>query len=255
MRRTASVSALERVSKHIARKLGYYVYLLVNPLNNAVFYVGKGKGNRALTHLKDTADVEKTKTKTIRQIRAQREEPRIEILAHGLKNAEMAKRIEAAAIDLLGVSNLTNEVRGLRSSKLPRMSLRDVIATYEKRRKKINEPAILIRINRLYHYGMTDTQLYDATRGIWKVGSRREKAEYAFAVYEGIVREVYAISRPWLPAGSTYFARRPSGYGSRDRWEFVGTLAEDRIRNKYRGKYVGHYFKQGAQNPIAYVNL
>ncbi len=255
MRRTASVSALGRVPKHIARKLGYYVYLLVNPLNNDIFYVGKGKGNRALAHLKDTADVEKRKDKIIRQIRAQKEEPRIEILAQGLKNAETAKRIEAAAIDLLGVSKLTNEIRGLRSSKLPRMSLRDVIATYEKRRIKIDEPAILIRINRLYHYGMTDAQLYDATRGIWKVGSRREKAEYAFAVYEGIVREVYAIKRPWLPAGSTYFARRPNGYLSRDRWEFVGTVAEDRIRNKYRGKYVGHYFKQGAQNPIAYVNI
>jgi hypothetical protein len=26
------------------------VYLLVNPLDKAVFYVGKGKGNRALAH-------------------------------------------------------------------------------------------------------------------------------------------------------------------------------------------------------------
>ena len=31
----------------------YYVYLLVNPITNKIFYVGKGKGNRALQHYKD----------------------------------------------------------------------------------------------------------------------------------------------------------------------------------------------------------
>ncbi len=230
------------------------MYLLVNPLNDAVFYVGKGKGNRALAHLKDTANAEKKKAKTIREIRALKQEPRIEILAHGLKNAETAHRIEAAAIDLLGVSNLTNEIRGLGSGKLARMSLRDVIATYQKRRTKIHEPAILIRINKLYRYGMADHELYDATRGVWKVGPDREKVRYAFAVYEEVVREVYAIKQ-WLRAGSTYLARHPYGEHIADRWEFVGTLADDRLRRKYRGKYVGNYFRRGAQNPIAYVNI
>lgn len=31
--------------------LGYYVYLYVNPVNESVFYVGKGKNGRALAHL------------------------------------------------------------------------------------------------------------------------------------------------------------------------------------------------------------
>ena len=79
-------------------------------------------------------------------------------------------------------------------------------------------------------------------------------ARYAFAVYEGIVREVYAISQ-WLPAGSTYSARNPHGVRTRSRSEFVGTLADDRLRRKYRDKYVGHYFSPGAQNPITYVNV
>ncbi len=34
-------------------KKGYYVYFLINPLNDRIFYVGKGKGRRALCHESD----------------------------------------------------------------------------------------------------------------------------------------------------------------------------------------------------------
>ena len=46
---------------------------------------------------------------------------------------------------------------------------------------------------------MLANALYEATRGVWKVGERREYAHLALAVFEGVVREVYAIhdgSRP-----------------------------------------------------------
>jgi hypothetical protein len=32
---------------------GYYVYCLINPLNKNIFYIGKGKGKRALQHYKE----------------------------------------------------------------------------------------------------------------------------------------------------------------------------------------------------------
>lgn len=35
------------------------------------------------------------------------------------------------------------------------------------------------------------------------------------------------------------------------RWEFVGRVASSRIRERYLGRYVGHLFRRGAQNPIA----
>ena len=31
-------------------KLGYYVYALINPINNKPFYIGKGKENRVFSH-------------------------------------------------------------------------------------------------------------------------------------------------------------------------------------------------------------
>lgn len=241
-----------RISQNVARKLGHYVYLLVDPADDTVFYVGKGKGGRALAHLTD--DEETEKAEIIRNIRDRGQEPRIEILGHGLKDAETALRIESAAIDLLGVSSLSNRVRGWRSGEVGRMPLRQLIAFYEREPVEITEPAILIRINRLYRYGMSANDLYDVTRIAWRVGRRRERARYAFAVHEGIVREVYTIAQ-WLPAGSTYTPRNPRGLMAPGRWEFVGTVADDEIRRRYLDKDVGHYFQRGAQNPITYVNI
>lgn len=247
------MSSIPTLPPAVARKLGYYVYLYVNPMNNAVFYVGKGKGARALAHLDD---LEKRKVAAIiREIRKFGAEPKIEILAHALRGPDTALTVEAAAIDLLGLANLANEVRGWRGAKLGRMALNEVVAHYSHRKVRIREPAILIRISELYRYGLTDVELYDATRSAWKVGPRREKARYAFAVFEGVVREVYSITH-WLPAGSTFNARyRGRATQREDRWEFVGTIAGEKLRGRYINRYVGHLFPRGAQNPISYVNI
>lgn len=129
------------------------------------------------------------------------------------------------------------------------------MAQYTRRRATIKEPSILIRINQLYHYGMTEAELYDATRSAWVLGDRRELAQFAFAVFEGVVREVYRITK-WLPAGSTFNARWPRKPLRRNgRWEFVGVIAPEELRKRYINRYVGYLFTQGGQNPISYVNL
>jgi len=73
-------------------------------------------------------------------------------------------------------------------------------------------------------------------------------------VFEGIVREVYEITQ-WFPAGSTFSSRDVRGVRDPDRWEFVGRVAPDRIRDRYVDRYVGRFFKPSNQNPIAYVNV
>ncbi len=162
--------------------------------------------------------------------------------------------MEAAAIDLIGLDKLANAVRG-HGAKFGRLPIHEVVAHYTKRKANIREPAILIRINQLYRYGMTDVELYDATRSAWRVGRQRKQVKLALAVFEGVVREVYAIAQ-WLPAGSTFNLRKDGrGITARERWEFVGTIADERIRSRYRDRYVGHLFTQGAQNPISYVNV
>jgi hypothetical protein len=81
-----------------------------------------------------------------------------------------------------------------------RVSVRELILRESARPVVVKEDAILIRINQLYRSNMNSQELYEATRGVWKVGLRRYKAKYAMAVYQGIVREVYRIDR-WVPAG------------------------------------------------------
>jgi hypothetical protein len=54
---------------------------------------------------------------------------------------------------------------------------------------------------------MSDVALYEATRGVWKIGPRRAKARYALAVYQGVVQEVYEILN-WDPAWTSPYSNR-----------------------------------------------
>lgn len=245
-----------RIPTSVAEKIGYYVYLYIDPTTNQVFYVGKGKGSRALAHLDTTETEKKVIKQIIRKIRDAGEEPRIELLAYCLKDEHTALQIESAAIELLGVKNLANRIRGWNGAKFARMPLDQVIAHYSHKPVSIKEPAILIRINQLYKYGMTEQELYDATRSAWRVqADKRTKVQYAFSVFEGVIREVYKING-WHPGGSTFNTRYSGIDVNRDgRWEFVGVLADDKLRKKYINHYVGDLFKINNQNPIFYVNV
>lgn len=232
----------------IHEKLKYYVYLYIDPRDNAIFYIGKGNGNRAFAHLNEESD--KEKVKRISDIRKDGLQPRIEILIHGIEDDETAKRIEASIIDLIGIDSLTNLQRGYESRSYGRMSLEQIIATYAAAEVEITDAAIIININRTFRYGMSEIELYDGTRSSWVIGDRKSKAKYALATYQGIVQEVYEI-KGWFPANSTLNSRKKEAENT-ERWEFVGKIAADEIRNKYQFKDISKYL--GTQNPIRYVN-
>jgi hypothetical protein len=78
---------------------------------------------------------------------------------------------------------------------------------YEAQPVTIDEPAILIRLNQRYRYGMSDLELYEITRGGWKVSPERHHPQYAFAVYRGVVQEVYWIEC-WQRAGTAPYRTR-----------------------------------------------
>jgi uncharacterized protein len=100
---------------------------------------------------------------------------------------------------------------------------------------------------------MSERALYDATRGIWKVGARRSNAEFALAVFRGVVLEVYKVES-WHPAGTTsYQSRTFTSQECAGRSEFVGSVAPEPIRKQFILGNVSEHLSDGSQNPITYV--
>jgi hypothetical protein len=233
-----------QLSQSTIEKLGYYVYLLIDPRDDQIFYVGKGKGNRINQHLLGALGdsfAENDKIKKIKEIQSLGLKVQLSILRHELTEKE-ALEVESSAIDLLKISNLTNQIKGHNADDRGLMKLEDIKIKYEAEPAIIEEPSILININNLYNSEMTESEIYEATRKSWRIDvNRAESIKLAFSVYRGIIREVFMV-KAWRPS--------PEVPG---RYMFDGHIAAQEVRQKYLHKSVAQYWQQGSQNPIKYV--
>jgi len=237
-----------KITDEVASQLGFYVYVYSDPRDNKPFYIGKGKGNRVFQHLDEMGG--SRKVKMINEIRKAGRTPKIDLLRYGLTDSQ-ATLVEACAIDLIGKDNLTNIQGGHETVGFARISSGDAITVLTAETVEVTHRSMLITINKRYKSDLSVAELYHSTRGIWKVGERRNSVDYAMAVYQGIVREVYSIDS-WHPAGTTdYDDRDISEYKGTGRWEFIGSVAPENISELYIGKSVG----KGGQNPIRYLNV
>jgi hypothetical protein len=241
------MSNIKNFPQSVIEKLNYYVYILIDPINDENFYVGKGTGNRIFAHINDSLKnpMKTDKIDRIHQINKNGHEVRHIILRHGLTEKE-AFEVEASAIDLLEIKKLTNIVSGHDSAERGLMSAEDAIMELRAEKIYIVEPSILFRVNTYFKYGMTPDELYEITRGNWGVGVRREKAKYAFCVYRGLVRQVYLIHR-WFPVKA-----RSKESKKQKRWRFDGEISEE--LSHYIGGEVGHYAKKGSRTVFRYLN-
>jgi hypothetical protein len=230
---------IKEFSEAVSERIGYYVYLLKDPRNASIFYVGKGKGNRLFQHVQCALEneTENDKYNLIREIHKEGKEVEHFILRHGLEE-KLSLEIESTVIDLLGIENLTNSIKGHDTWERGLKTVDEVFQHYDAKAVTFDEPCIIININRLFTRGISAQKLYDSTRASWIVGIKRDKAKYAIASYRGLVREVYEIEK-WQPNG--------------DRWEFIGKVADDKIRVKYLNQSLENYIKKGGQNPIRYT--
>ena len=220
------------------KTIDYYIYALCE-LKNGVrqpFYIGKGKGDRCLQHLKEQNDSEK-----VRKIQTLLKENRlgIDILRHGIKSEATASLIEATCIDLLGVGELTNKVRGSGTT-MGRATLEELhqLRAGEKTHVLPEHKGLAFILNNTFKSGMSELELFEVTRGIWRAIPRDDTIQYAFATYLGIVKEVYEI-HGWLKAGTQqYFTRSFEGRDISSRWEFIGRKATDDVRRRYVGNVI-----------------
>ena len=237
-----------KIADDVASQLGSYVYVYSDPRDGKPFYIGKGIGNRVFNHLEEMGS--SNKVQKINEILVAGFEPKIDLLRYGLSDSQ-ATLVEACVIDLIGKDNLTNIQGGHETVGFARISSDDAITMLTAKPVEVTHSAMLITINKRYKSEMSAEDLYHSTRGIWVVGKNRDKVDYAMAIYQGIVREVYLVDS-WHEAGTTqYDDRDTSTFKGSGRWEFVGSVASEEIRSIYVGMSVG----KGGQNPIRYVNI
>jgi hypothetical protein len=233
---------MEKFDIKIQKALGHYVYCLVDPFSDKIFYVGKASSNnRVFEHLK-SSKVETEKTKKIKEIRLKNSEPRVEILRYGLESEEMAFEIEASIIDSLGLENLTNIVRGHKIEK-GRLRLDEVKRLYGSAPvniESIRDRYMTFFISKTYSTSLSESEIYDATRQFWSGVSKAKrtknkdgKLDYAVAlsIYDSVVIRVYSILE-WFDSGSTFSTRKTDKNNS---FEFVGNLIEN---HKLLGKKI-----------------
>lgn len=230
---------MREFSKAVCERIGYYVYVLKDPRTSILFYIGKGLGNRVFQHVNCALETsnESDKLNLIREIMNQNLEVEHYILRHGL-TTEQAFEIESACIDLLGIENLTNSVKGHDSWERGLKTVNEVLQHYDAKTISITEPTIIININKLYKRFMTDENLYLSTKQSWVLGTKKKEAKFIIASYRGLVREVYEIEN-W--------------YQINNRWGFNGRIAPKEIRDKYLNNSLENYIRKGNQNPIRYT--
>jgi hypothetical protein len=223
------------------------VYALRDPRNSAIFYVGKGKGDRAYQHARHAKKVSgesvpQLKLGTIRDIHDEGREVGVEIVRHRIENEDVAYEVEASVIDALRLAGteLTNLAGGHGTSRGWR-PLEAIVSEYGAKPVEIENPVVLIRIPTLYEHGMTPEALYKATREWWRMNPYRHNPQWAFAVHDGIVRAVYRIER-WEPHTDR-----------KQRWAFDG-VRDTEMEARYLWTNVSRYLRGSAQNPIKYVN-
>lgn len=109
------VDSTESGNENISPLKQFYVYVLIDPSKNEVFYVGKGQGERALEHRKDSLKTESNskKLERIREIEKSGESKVKEMVVGRFKSEEAAFAVEATLIHwMYGHKNLTNVARG-----------------------------------------------------------------------------------------------------------------------------------------------
>jgi hypothetical protein len=216
-----------------------YVYCTITDDNKRIpIYIGKGKSDRCFQHLNNLTDSSSEKHRKIHDA-ILKNRLGIDILAYGLDD-QTALIVESACIDLMGIENLTNTVRG-QGNNVKRVQLGELsnLLTDKKIKVQPEHRGVAILINRDYRPSFGDLELFEITRGIWsaKMKTLSKDAIHAYATFHGVVKEVYEI-HSWVPAGTQeYFTRglNPERLENA-RWEFVGRKAPKDVRDIYVGK-------------------
>lgn len=228
----------------------YYVYRLIDPRTYSTFYVGKGCGDRALQHARDVKkllnnpmlnpnqeeDAFSLKEQQILSILSSGLEVLVIIHRYGLTEPE-AFEVEAALID--AYQGLTNDDSGHGAD-------RGVVTREELSKLAFaipytepNDDYIIIKTT-ISTIMANNGDLYESVRKSWIANiERAKKYKYVLAVVNGIVREVYEVSKWYLFDGGPRIA-------------FDGQPTNNPIQSLKGKRLPNIYMQKGAANPFMY---
>ncbi len=255
-------------SQKVIESLGCYVYALVDPRNNKIFYIGKGGGkdgrgnNRVFQHVKCTLDKndKSLKLDTIKEIKQSGNEVKYYILRHNLTEQE-AFLVESTLIDFLTYpdfnleTTLTNIAAGHHQWEDGVKTVQEINLIYNcaKIAPAPDETLLLVSLNRTFDYKKAKKtpdvyvrpSLYDATRKYWRISKNRIKdIKYVLGVYKGIVRSVYEPTKWYIADFDDNGVRF-----DKPRWAFEGKEVVD---SYYLNKSVVN-FPFGSGGAIRYI--
>ena len=255
---------MKKFSESVIKQLKHYVYGLIDPdYPNNYFYIGKGQENRVFDHLNEKLGNDPSlKLQKIQEIKDKCKEPTFDIIRGGIGNERIAFAIEAALIDALGgVDGLTNQVRGHGVGKDYADIGWGMMKEWEVREKFQGEPFnprpderfVGFKINQRWRPHQNEDELYENTKNRWRIGKRRETADYVLAVSFGIIRQVYRIDKTFGENGWESFQVNREGQPLKvKRWGFEGR--RDPSMKHYVNRTVDHYKQATGQNPAFYIN-
>ncbi len=237
--------------------LGWYVYLLKDPRNGEVFYVGKGCANRVFAHVTESINSPRATDKLdrIREIKEAGYEVTHVIHRHGMTE-ESAFEVEASLIDLF--PNLTNAVLGNGAGRGPK-TIKQINEMYDPEVAVFGDLKVLmIKINNSYG----KINVMDATCFSWKLSAKKlMEADVVLGVANGVVRCV-------LEPKGWHFSDPVKDKEMWDHYDFFA-LGEDReqIKRKvieaipawgpYQERFLGkaipdQYSMKGSQQALRY---
>ena len=251
----------ELFSQKTQEKLKSYVYILIDPRDNKIFYVGKGSGNRVFSHINDAIfnPNETEKLEIIRAIKLDNLKVNHFIIRHGLEESE-ALIVESVLIDFLTfkdfaeVAKISNIVSGHHSFNQGIKTVNDCEILYnckELKKEDIKHKVLVININKTFDNKRKKKSenpvyerpnIYEATRGWWVLDKKRaENSDFVLAEYKGVIRAIFKPEK-WIQA---------DGDKGTKRWGFEGSeITSKEILDIYINKEVPKI--RGMANPIRY---
>ena len=249
---------INKFTPDLCKRLGNYVYRLIDPRTGQTFYVGKGKDNRVFAHVKDALqnyegkdywekgeDETSVKIKQIRDIRQAGLEVVMVIHRWGM-DKNTAFEVESALIDCY--SGLTNYQSGHNSERgvANVETIQRVFGLKEFDDSKAAKKEYMIIKIKQEVLNSRLGNVYDTARRAWQVNPQNaQKYKYILVSLYGEVIAIYK-NVTW------YESTTEPG-----RWEFqaeeVNTVDDAQIIDRYLHKSLPErYVKKGMARPTLY---